>query len=381
MSRLGDQRIGQETAKIETPVALIDYRILCRNIGKMAELARHTGVRLRPHTKTHKCAAIAHLQLKAGAVGITVAKLDEAEVMAQAGVDDIVIAYPIVQEDKIRRLLALGKWVARVACTVDSLEGARRLAEVVSGSNRAPLDVMIEVDTGLHRLGLPPGLPTVEFARALSELPGIHVRGILTHAGFGHAARTKEELLDISRAEAEQMAETARMLAEAGLKVEEVSIGSTPTMSVWQGAAGITEIRPGTYALNDASLVGLGVATSETCALTIMATVVSHPAKERLVLDAGSKALSGDRPQHTEPLGFGLIKGYPQLVIEKLYEGHSVVRVMDGGGCPRQPLIGEKVEIIPNHACAAVNLFDELVVVEDREVMAVWEISGRGCVQ
>ena len=205
MSLLGDERIGKKAAKIDTPVALIDYSTLCRNIEDMAERARRTGVGLRPHTKTHKCAAIANLQLRAGASGITVAKLDEAEIMAQAGANDILIAYPIVQEAKILRLLALGKWVGRVACTVDSLEGAHRLSEVATESNRAPLDVLIEVDTGLHRIGLPPGRPTVEFARELAMLRGIRTRGILTHAGFGHSARTKEELIAIGRSEADHL--------------------------------------------------------------------------------------------------------------------------------------------------------------------------------
>ena len=381
MSLLGDERIGKKAAKIDTPVALIDYRTICRNIEDMAERARRTGVGLRPHTKTHKCAAIANLQLRAGASGITVAKLDEAEIMAQAGANDILIAYPIVQEAKILRLLALGKWVGRVACTVDSLEGAHRLSEVATESNRAPLDVLIEVDTGLHRIGLPPGRPTVEFARELAMLRGIRIRGILTHAGFGHSARTKEELIAIGRSEADLMVETAGMLAEAGLGVEEVSIGSSATMNVWQGAAGITEIRPGTYALNDGSLVGIGAATIETCALTIMATVVSRPAADRLVLDAGSKSLSSDRPQHTNPPGFGIIKGHPNLTIEMLYEEHSVVRVTEEVGYPQPPSIGQKVEIIPNHACAAVNLYDALVVVKDNEVMAVWAVSGRGKIQ
>ena len=170
---MGQEMVGRRLADLETPAAMVDYDILRRNIERMADLARRTGVKLRPHIKTHKCPAIAHLQWRAGAAGITVAKVGEAEVMAQAGIDDILIAYPLVDPGRIRRLLGLRRWVGRIACTVDSPTGAERLSAAVSAvPGQAPLDVLIEVDTGLHRVGLAPGRPVVEFARALADCGG-----------------------------------------------------------------------------------------------------------------------------------------------------------------------------------------------------------------
>ncbi|MGE5612256.1 MAG: alanine racemase [Bacillota bacterium] len=365
-------------ADIATPAVVVDLEILRRNIGRMAEYARQRGVKLRPHTKTHKCPAIAHLQMRAGASGITVAKVSEAEVMAQAGAGDILVAFPLVQEEAINRLLRLQRWVGRIACTVDNLEGASRLAKAALASpSPTVLDVLVEVDTGLHRVGLPPGRPVVEFVRALSELKGLHVRGLLTHAGHGHAAGSREELCAIADDEGRIMAETAGMLAEAGLAVEEVSIGSTPTLGVWRGCPGITEIRPGTYVFNDLSLVELGLAGIEDCALVVLTTVVSHPEPGRLVLDAGSKTLSSD-PAHTPESGFGRIVGYPHLKIEKLYEEHGTIRIMDPPGTRPVPAIGEVLAVIPNHVCPVVNLADELIVTDHGEIVAKWPVAGRG---
>lgn len=390
---------------LDTPVAVIDYDILIGNIARMADRAKRTHVRLRPHTKTHKSPAIAHLQLRYGAAGITVAKLGEAEVMAQAGIDDILVAYPIVGETKVRRLLNLRRWVRRVACTVDSVEGARALSEAVTadiGSGmrnalapEAPLDVYIEVDVGLHRVGHAAGNDTVAFARQISSLPGIHIRGILTHAGHAHAAANERDLRSIAHNEAVLMVKTAQMLRSAGVAIEEVSIGSTPTMSVFEGMEGITEIRPGTYVFNDAELVGLGVADTTECALTVLATVVSRPEEGRVVLDAGSKALTSEKPGEERIPGYGIIKGYPDIFIERLNEEHGMCCVRPGATARWQgsqnpalqyitpqrlqaPRIGDKVEIIPNHACVVSNLFDRFVVVQGDEVIAEWDILGRG---
>lgn len=375
---MGQEMVGRRLAEIETPAAIVDYDILRRNIERMADLARRTGVKLRPHVKTHKCPPITHLQWRAGASGITVAKVGEAEVMAQAGIDDILIAYPLVDPGRIRRLLGLRRWVKRIACTVDSLVGAERLSAAVADvRGQAPLDVLIEVDTGLHRVGLAPGRPVVEFARELAGLKGIRVRGLLTHAGHAHAV-AGDDRAAVARDEARLMAETAGMLAEAGLPVEEVSIGSTPTMSVWRGWPGITEIRPGTYVFNDANLARSRAAGLEDCALSILATVTSKPAPDRLILDAGSKSLAGDRANQAGG-GFGIIKGRPGLVLERIYEEHGVARTAEEDEAGIALLeIGDRVEIIPNHACTAVNLADELVVVQDGMVIAVWEVSGRG---
>lgn len=404
---MANGRLSLKKQDLDTPVALVDYDVLVRNIARMADRAVQAGVKLRPHTKTHKSPAIAHLQLRYGAAGITVAKLGEAEVMAQAGIDDILIAYPIVGEAKIRRLFNLRRWVKRVACTVDSIEGAKALSEAALAQAQAsaaaesigttPLDVYIEVDVGLHRVGHAAGSAAVAFAKHIASLPGIRIRGILTHAGQAHAAATDAELRSIAYAEAALMVDTARMMREAGIAIDEVSIGSTPTMSVFKGMEGVTEIRPGTYVFNDADLVGLGVADATDCALTVLATVVSRPEEARLVLDAGSKTLTSEKPGSPRIPGHGIIKGFPDILLERLNEEHGMCRVQPGVTAQWQkgrearearkeatatelelPRIGDKVEIIPNHACVVSNLFDRFVVVQGDDVIAEWDILGRG---
>jgi D-serine deaminase-like pyridoxal phosphate-dependent protein len=377
---------------LETPALVVDYDIMVRNIRKMGDQAANAGVKIRPHTKTHKCPAIAHLQLRNGAKGITVAKIGEAQVMAESGIDDILIAYPIVGEDKISRLLNLRNWVPRVACTVDSIEGARGLSEAVLNSvvlSGIPLDVYIEVDVGFHRVGLSAGEKAAHFALSIRDLPGIRIRGILTHAGHAHSAETPEQLLSIARSEAESMALTARMLSENGIRVDEVSIGSTPTSYVLDSFAGITEIRPGTYVFNDADLVGLGVVGIDDCALSVLTSVVSRPAPGRVVFDAGSKALSSDKQSKCKIPGHGIVRNYPDIWIERLSEEHAMAQVqpsvtaewntdLSAPVAHRIPEIGEKVQIVPNHACPAVNLFDRLVIVKDGVPVSEWSIQGRG---
>lgn len=376
--------------QLDTPAALIDYDVMVRNIEAMSARAALGGVKLRPHTKTHKSPLIAHLQIRHGATGITVAKIGEAEVMAEAGIDDILVAYPIIGETKVSRLLNLRNWVPRLACTVDSVEGATGLSEAVRTAvvrSDEPLDVYIEVDVGLKRVGMQAGADVVRLASAIRDLPGINIKGILTHAGHAHSAANSEELLAIARTEASLMADTARMLRQRGIPVEEVSIGSTPTSCVIDRLDGITEIRPGTYVFNDTDLVALGVATMADCALSVLATVVSRPAHDRIVFDAGTKTLSSDKPGQPVIPGHGLIVGQPDIWIERLNEEHAMAIIKPGvtaawqlpaAGPAAIPAIGDKVRIVPNHACVVSNLFDRFFVVRDGYVMGEWRVQGRG---
>lgn len=361
-------------ADLPTPAAVVDYDIMRRNIELMAEVAREAGVKLRPHTKTHKTPFIAHLQLAAGASGICVAKVTEAEIMAQAGITDILVAYPLVSPEKVQRLLRLAYWVPRVACTMDDPEAARMISREAAEAGRT-LEVMVEVDVGLGRSGLSPGAPVVEFVKAASQLPGLKVRGILTYNGRGHASPTPEEREAVARSENEAMIRTARLLAEAGFTGLEVSVGSTPTARYAAALPGITEIRPGTYIFHDNSLLGLGVCRLDQCALRIRTTVVSHPAPDRFTLDAGSKALTSDLPARPGAAGYGFIEDHPGAVIEKLNEEHAFVRYPNA---PAGLTVGDRLEVIPNHACGTVNLYDRLYVVKDDEVIAEWAVQGRG---
>jgi D-serine deaminase-like pyridoxal phosphate-dependent protein len=357
---------------LATPALVVDLDVLERNIARMAARAREAGVRLRPHAKTHKCPEIARLQRAAGAWGLSVAKVGEAEVFADAGFDDLFVAFPVVGEDKGRRLLSLADR-ARLGVGVDSVEGARTLARPFREARRS-LDVVLKVDVGYGRVGVLPER-AVEVARRIGGEAGVRLRGVFTHAGHGYLAETQAAVEEIGRIEGERLAAVAADLRAAGIAVEEVSVGSTPTAARAMRAAGVTECRPGNYVFHDASQVALGTCGVEDCALTVVATVVSVPAADRAVVDAGSKTLSSD-PLRPRPGGYGQVLGRASR-IEKLSEEHGVVAVAEGESFR----VGERVRILPNHACVVANLHDCLVGVSGDRVEAVLDVAARGKVR
>lgn len=359
-------------ASLSTPAVVVDLDVLERNIARMAARAREAGVRLRPHAKTHKCPEIGRMQRAAGAWGLSLAKVGEAEVFVDAGFDDVFLAYPIVGEDKGRRLLALSDR-ARLAVGVDSLAGARTLAEPFRAAGRT-LEVLLKVDVGYGRVGVLPE-QALELARAVAELDGLRLRGAFTHAGHGYLAQSPAGVEDVARLEGERLVETAERLREAGLAVDEVSVGSTPTAARAMRAAGVTECRPGNYVFHDASQVALGTCGIEDCALTIVATVVSVPAPDRAVLDAGSKTLSSD-PLRPTAGGHGQILGRASR-LEKLSEEHGVVAVAAG----ETFRVGERVRVLPNHACVVANLHERLIGVSGERVETILEVAARGRVR
>ena len=292
-------------AELETPALLVDLDVLEANLAEMAAVAARAGVRLRPHTKTHKSPEIARMQVAAGAAGITCAKLGEAEVMADAGLDDLLIAYPLVGEAKLRRLGGLLER-ARVRVTLDSVEVAEGLGRLGRRLGH-DVEVLVEVDTGLGRLGRPPGPPTAELVGQVARVPGVAVAGLLTHAGHAYRATTPAELC-----------------RRRGIELAEISVGSTPTARVGAFVDGVTEIRPGTYALNDATMMRLGVATEAMTAARVLATVVARPTTERFVLDAGSKCLTTDNMGSVPD--WLVVAGRPGLHMDFLSEEHGVGR-------------------------------------------------------
>ena len=364
--------IGKGLDDLSTPAVLVDLDVLERNIARMAGWARDAGVRLRPHAKTHKCPQIARLQRAAGAWGLSVAKVGEAEVFADAGFDDLFVAYPVVGEDKGRRLVALGDRV-RLAVGVDSVEGAATLAGPFQDAGRS-LDVLLKVDVGYGRVGVTPDR-AVAVGQAVAELPGLRLRGVFTHAGHGYLAETKAGVDDIARQEGERLAAAASDLRAAGLPIEEVSVGSTPTAAQAMRVAAVTECRPGNYVFHDATQVALGTCRLEDCALTVVATVVSVPAPDRAVVDAGSKTLSSD-PLRPRAGGYGQVLGRASR-IEKLSEEHGVITVAPGDVFR----VGERVRILPNHACVVANLHDRLIGVSGGRVETVLDVAARGRVR
>jgi D-serine deaminase-like pyridoxal phosphate-dependent protein len=360
---------------LDTPSLLIDLDVVRRNVDEMAAVARGANVHLRPHTKTHKSPDIARMQADAGCRGITVAKLGEAEVMADAGFTDILIAYPIVGEAKLERLRALLDRV-EVRVSLDAVEVAAGIGRV--GRDRGTdVPVLIEVDTGLHRMGRAPGEPTLRLVREISDVPGVEVVGLLTHAGHAYGSADGDELRKIAEREALDLLETAEESARAGVPLREISVGSTPTARIVAGVAGVTEIRPGTYVFNDVQQMRLGVADEARCAASVLVTVVSRPTDERFLVDGGTKAFSSDGRSDPPFPGRGVVRGRPELVLDFMNEEHGVGLVRSGGG----PAIGERLEVIPLHICSAVNLFDVAYGVRGGSVERTIAISGRGRIQ
>jgi D-serine deaminase-like pyridoxal phosphate-dependent protein len=359
---------------IDTPAMVVDEEILHQNIAEMAAWAASLGVNLRPHMKTHKTPQIARLQRAAGAVGATVAKLGEAEVFVdQADIDDVLIAYPIVGAPKIARLLALMER-AHITVSLDSRTAAEALSHAMANADRT-LDVYVEVNTGQDRAGMRAGEEAVALALKLARLPGLNVVGVLTHEG--HAGASAPETIEATAIAAGQaLVDTANAMRARGIDIRHVSVGSTPSSPYTPTVPGVTEMRPGTYVFYDNSIFRHGRIGPERCAARIAATVVSRPAPDRAIVDAGSKALALD-PSPSHP-GQGYVVGHPAATIARVSEEHGVVLLPPG---ENGFAVGDRVEIIPNHVCPTINLTDELLIVHDGHVVDRWRVAARGKVR
>jgi D-serine deaminase-like pyridoxal phosphate-dependent protein len=347
-----------------TPYLAVDLEVLENNIAAMAELARGRGLLLRPHVKTHKCLEIASRQLDAGASGITVATVSEAEIFAGAGCSDIFIAYPL-WADRARgvRLQELAKRCS-LRLGVDSAKGVEALAENAAGE--APIEVLIEIDSGHHRTGVVPDAAG-DLAIAAVNF-GLKVRGAFTYPGHGYGPGLASAA---AAGEAQALARAAASMRAVGVPAEVLSGGSTPTASL-TAAGTVTEMRPGVYVFGDAQQLEMGTCSVDQVALTIVATVVSR-APGRIVLDAGSKVLGADRPPWTT--GYGRLVEYPDAVISALSEHHATV---SWPGNTSQPELGTVLGVVPNHVCSAVNLADELVILAGGVIVDRWRVAARG---
>jgi D-serine deaminase-like pyridoxal phosphate-dependent protein len=348
-----------------TPALVVDAGRLASNLTTMAERAAEVGVSLRPHVKTHKCVEIARRQLEVGAAGITVATVGEAETFVEAGFGDVFVAYPLhVDEDRARRLARLSGR-ATVSVGVDSAVGAQVMASGLGGG-RAAVGVLVEVDSGHHRTGVPP-TDAGALAATATRL-GLDVRGVFTFPGHSYAP-------DRSAGAAVEEAEALRVAADSlrahGIEPRVVSGGSTPSARhPVRGAA--TELRPGVYVFGDAQQLELGTMGWDAVALWAVATVVSH-AGGNVVLDSGSKCLGADRAPWAT--GFGRLLDEPDARISQLSEHHAVVTWPEGR---ERPPIGSRVRVVPNHVCNAVNLAGELFVTRDGVFRETWQVAARG---
>jgi D-serine deaminase-like pyridoxal phosphate-dependent protein len=353
------EKLDVRVDELETPVPVVDLDRMEANITRLQAYLDEHKIANRPHVKTHKIPAIAQMQLDAGAIGITCQKISEAEVMAEAGLRDIFVPYNIVGASKLRRLMALAARI-EVSVTADS-------AYVISGLSDAAreagltLTVLVECDMGLGRCGVQSPQEAAELARLIADSDNLHFGGLMTFP-------TTEHLDDFVRS-------TRSLLEEDRLPIECVSGGGTPGM--WQAHTHpeLTEYRAGIYIYGDRLSLRADAMTLETCALRILATVISRPTPERGILDAGSKTLSSDLHGLD---GYGYICEYPEAKIYALSEEHGHV---DFSGCARKPGIGERLSIIPNHCCMVTSLFDEVIGARGGQMEVVWPVAARSAVR
>jgi D-serine deaminase-like pyridoxal phosphate-dependent protein len=354
---------------LDTPALVIDLDIVERNAARLAGELAARGVALRPHAKTHKSLAIARVQLDAGAIGLTVGTLGEAEAFAAGGIDDLFIAYPLwAVGPKAGRLRALHERPGlRLAVGFDSVAGAERLAAAVRGSGRS-LRVLLELDPGNGRTGAPPGEAgaIADAARSL----GLEVEGIFTHGG--HAYAGPASVAGAAADEVRTLSEGAAELRAAGLEPRVVSAGSTPT-ALAAATGSVTEIRAGTYIVGDRQQVALAGSPPDGVAIVVAATVVSRAVDGQVVIDAGAKTLTKDRPAYLP--GFGSLPAYPAAVLERLSDYHGVVRIPPG---TRGPALGEVVAVVPNHACPVIDLNDWFVASRSGTAIGQWPVDARG---
>ncbi|WEK50129.1 MAG: D-TA family PLP-dependent enzyme [Candidatus Kaistia colombiensis] len=345
---------------LQTPCVLVDLDRAEANLQRAQDYADAHGVRLRPHIKTHKLPFFAKRQLELGAIGITCQKLGEAEVMADAGIEDIFLPYNIVAPEKLYRLKELAKRVT-LAVTADSAFVVDGYAETFADSAHAPLNVLVECDSGAGRCGVQTPDAAVALARQIAGKRGLVFGGLMTYPPAGDAPSARKWL-----------EEAAEKLAAAGLPAKTISTGGTP--DIWRAheTTVATEYRPGTYIYYDRSLVARGVATVEDCALNVLVTVVSRPTENRAIIDAGSKTLTSDLLGMT---GYGTVLGYPDAVIYGISEEHGNI---DFSASAAKPKVGDRLRILPNHACPVSNLFDHVNLVSGDHVVETIAVAARG---
>jgi D-serine deaminase-like pyridoxal phosphate-dependent protein len=344
---------------IETPVAIVDLDLLESHIARFQAYLDQHGIANRPHIKTHKIPAIAQMQVAAGAVGITCQKLGEAEVMADAGIEDIFIPYNILGEAKLERLMNLARRV-HMSVTADSDVTVRGLATAAQRAG-VLLPVLVEFDAGMARCGVQSPEAAADLARLIAGSEGLHFGGLMTYPSSAQACA-------FVRA-------TRALLAPDGIAIERVSGGGTPQMWHAHEYPEITEHRAGMYVFGDRYTINSGALTLEECAFKVIATVVSRPTADRGILDGGSKTFSSDLLGLD---GHGLILEYPEARFYSMSEEHGHV---DFSACARKPAIGDRVTVIVNHCCPVANLFNQIVGLRDDTVDTTWPVAARGMLQ
>ncbi|MFX1312821.1 MAG: DSD1 family PLP-dependent enzyme [Promethearchaeota archaeon] len=349
--------------EISTPALLIYYDIMKENIEKMAKFAKENNVKLRPHVKTHKCPIIGKMQLEAGANGICVARLGEAEVFAENGFNDILIANEVVNLTQIKRLVELNK-KSLVRVCVDSEKNVLDLNKIAS-KNGVKLEILIEVDIGLGRNGVKPGEPALKLANFILKQPNLKLVGLQGYEG--HLTSVIDPELRKKQTEEclKLLVDTRDLLNNNGFNINYLTASNTVTYKFSAKYKGITELQPGTYIFNDEHYYR--VSPEFNIGATVLGAVTNNPGKRLYTVDAGLKAATNDN-------GNPIFKNYPKCKIRVMTEEHSIFRT----GPKDNFKIGQKVELYPSHICTTVNLYDFFTIIKDNEVFDKWEILARG---
>jgi len=355
---------------LETPTPVVDLDLLEKNLDRMAAYTKEHGLGLRPHVKTHKSPRVASDQLRRGAVGLTCATTHEAEVMADL-TDDVLVAYPPVGAARLRRLMALPDHV-RLMVALDSAEAIEGLALAAREADR-PVRVLIEVDLGMHRVGVATADDAVRLASLVRDRPPLEFAGVTFYPGHIRMPRADQQAL--LRQLSTNVATWLAALERAGLRPGVVSGGSTPTAFQAHEIRGVTEIRPGTYVYNDREIVSTGAAARGECAFTVLATVVSTSVPGQAVIDAGSKALGREPLRVGDGAGFGELLDHAEVTVKAMSEEHGI---LDLAKSDWRPGVGDRVRIIPNHVCIVSHLNDFIYGIRGDRVETVWPIAARG---
>lgn len=366
----------RQLAAFETPCLVIDVAQARRNVEIMQKAADACGCRLRPHIKTHKIARFARMQVDAGACGITCAKVSEAEVMAQGGIQDIFIAYPMVGSFRIRRAIALRRQIGRLILAVDSLEGARALSGEAAAAG-VEMEIRLELDTGAGRTGAPLA-QAAALARDVSTLPGLRLTGIYTFKSLVYKGESTENNALAAQEEGELMSAVAREIRKVGVDIAEISAGSSPTGIAVAETGNVTEIRPGTYIFKDALLCSEHVAAPGEIAVRFVATVVSANHDEYAVVDGGTKTFPTDIPLMAPPLyspGYALVEGRNDLVLSRMNEEHGMITSKTGKTGLK---VGDILTFIPVHVCTAINQQNAVYLLEEDGSITRCPVEARG---
>ena len=362
-------RMNDHLNNLSTPAVVVDLTVAENNIREMASRAEKYGINHRPHIKTHRSGFFAKLQLENGCCGVTAAKLGEAEVMADNGINDIFVAYPLIGEDKLRRLYALSQRI-HVSTLVNSVEGATALSDYFE-KNGKTVDVLIEIDGGLNRGGLGVGQKALEFAEKIRDAKGLQIKGLMYYGGLIYNSHNTDDVKYYARKEHDDLVETAALLSEHGFAMEVLSAGSSYSGKYPELLEGITEIRSGHYIFNDCSQLDVGLATPDQCALNVITTVVAKPDEHTVICDMGTKTLTSDGCHYRK--GYGYIIDYPEIEIYALNEEHAFLRTE--GINPLK--IGQKIAVIPNHACVVTNLTEKIYGFRDGRLERMIDIDAR----